>query len=170
MTETTVGWSDRFGGKLVLVLLDNKFSPALKKGRSLWGLQRDLAYRTGNSDDKVLVPAGFVTDLASIPRWCWTILPPDGQWVKAAIVHDFLYATSGTAHWKRRFDGRTRADPYTRKEVDGIFCEALKNRGVDTVRRSILWSAVRLGGANGWGLDDSRQPASDIDEAFITQP
>lgn len=35
---TTDDWFDRFGGRLVLVLLDNKFSPAIKGGRSLWGL------------------------------------------------------------------------------------------------------------------------------------
>lgn len=162
-------WVDRFGGKLVLVLLDNKFSPAIKQGRSLWGVQRDLSYRTGHGDDSILVPAGFVTDLTSIPRWCWTLLPPDGPWVKAALVHDFLYATSGTGHWKRRQDGRTRAEPYSRSEADGVFREALENRGVDSFRRTILWAAVRMGGGRGWGQDDSRQPASDADEAFITE-
>ncbi len=69
-------WTDRFGGKLVLVLLDNKFSPSIKKGRSLWGLQRDLTYRTGDGDDLITVPAGFVTDLTSIPRWGWICCRP----------------------------------------------------------------------------------------------
>lgn len=160
-------WTDRFGGKLVLVLLDNKFSPSIKKGRSLWGLQRDLTYRTGDGDDLITVPAGFVTDLTSIPRWGWILLPPDGPWVKAAIVHDFLYATSGTGQWKRRQDGRTRAEPYDRAEADGVFREALENRGVDPVRRFVIWAAVRVGGAKGWGTDDSRQPVSAADEAFV---
>lgn len=168
-SEKANGWYDRFEGKLVLVLLDNKFSPAIKKGRSLWGLQRDLVYRTGHGDDRITVPAGFVTDLASIPRWCWMLLPPDGPWVKAAIVHDFLYATSGEGRWKRRVDGRTRDLAYSRAEADQVFREALENRGVDRVRRTILWLAVRIGGAGGWGLDDSRQPASDTDEAFIME-
>ncbi len=35
----------RFGGKLVLVLLDNRDRPSTRGGRSLWGLQRDLTYR-----------------------------------------------------------------------------------------------------------------------------
>jgi len=164
-------WTNRFGGKLVLVLLDNKFSPAVRRGRSLWGLQRDLTYRTGEPGEIITVPAGFVTDLASIPRWCWTLLPPDGPWVKAAIVHDFLYATRGTGQWKRRSDGITRAQPYSRREADDIFREALENRGVDALRRFILWAAVRVGGAFGWGVDHSRQPrsVSDADEAFVTR-
>lgn len=162
-------WTDRFGGKLVLVLLDNKFTPSIKAGRSLWGLQRDLTYRAGAGGDLITVPAGFVTDLASIPRWGWILLPPDGPWVKAAIVHDFLYATSGTAQWKRRRDGRARADPYTRAEADDVFKEALQNRGVDRLRRLILWAAVRLGGGRGWGRDDSRQPVSKAGEAFVLE-
>lgn len=164
-------WFDRFGGRLVLVLLDNKFSPAIKGGRSLWGLQRDLSYRTGNEaqEELILAPAGFVTDLASIPRWCWIILPPNGPWVKAAIIHDFLYATKGSGQWKRRLDGRTRADAYTRAEADGVFREALQNRGVGPIRCFILWAAVRLGGAGGWGKDDSRQPASVEAEAFLQE-
>ncbi|WP_428150910.1 DUF1353 domain-containing protein [Brevundimonas sp.] len=169
--DTEPTWSDRFGGKLVLVLLDNKFSPSIKAARSLWGLQRDLVYTTGACGDRITVPAGFVSDLASIPRWCWIILPPDGPWAKAAIVHDFLYATSGSGHWKKRHDGRTRLTPYGRREADDVFREALANRGVDPLRRTILWAAVRLGGANGWGADDSRQrEVTDQDEAFLTEP
>ncbi|HEX8570694.1 MAG TPA: DUF1353 domain-containing protein [Caulobacteraceae bacterium] len=168
MTGTASDWVNRFGGKLVLVLLDNKYTPSIKKGRSLWGLQRDLTYRC-EAGELITVPAGFVTDLASIPRWCWTVLPPDGPWVKAAVVHDFLYATSGTGVWKRRSDGRTRAEPYSREEADGIFREALENRGVDPLRRFILWAAVRVGGRWGWGKDDSRQKTTAEDEAFVTE-
>jgi Protein of unknown function (DUF1353) len=41
----------------------------------------------------VSVPPGFVTDLASIPRVFWSLLPPDGNYAYAAIVHDYLYWT-----------------------------------------------------------------------------
>ena len=85
----------RFDGKLVLVLLDNRDAPAIRAGRSLWALQRDLSYTTGDTSDVITVPAGFVTDLASIPRLVWSFYPPDGPWVKAAIIHDFLYDTQG---------------------------------------------------------------------------
>jgi hypothetical protein len=40
---------------------------------------------------KVTVPDGFVTDLTSIPRPFWSLLPRDGQYADAAIVHDYLY-------------------------------------------------------------------------------
>ena len=164
-------WKDRFGGKLVLVLLDNKYTPSIKQGRSLWGLQRTLSYEPSNATDTITVPRGFVTDLASIPRFVWTLLPPDGPWVKGAVIHDFLYATRGTSQWKRQPPGNTRAQPYTRAEADWILRDALKNRGVDLLRRNVIWLAVRFGGGRGWGKDDSRQKrVTAAEEAYVTQP
>jgi hypothetical protein len=169
ITDGPPGWTDRFGGKLVLVLLDNKYTPSIKKGRSLWGLHDPLAYRPGDMAETITVPAGFVTDLASIPRWAWNLLPPDGPWVKGAIIHDFLYATRGTGVWKRHPAAITRSTPYSRAEADEILREALENRGVDWLRRNIIWAAVRLGGGGGWGLDDSRQARRKaVNEAQVT--
>nr|WP_295107497.1 DUF1353 domain-containing protein [uncultured Caulobacter sp.] len=171
-TKTTVpppGWVDRFDGKLVLVLLDNKYTPSIKQGRSLWGLHDPLSYTPSDAADTITAPPGFVTDLASIPRWGWIVLPPDGPWVKGAVVHDFLYATRGTGVWKTHPSGNTRPAPYSRAEADWILRDALKNRGVDVVRRNIIWAAVRIGGGNGWGKDDSRQKrATPADEAYVT--
>ena len=163
-------WVDRFRGKLVLVLLDNKFSPSIRQGRSLWGLHDPLTYRPSNEDHAITVPPGFVVDLASIPRPFWTVLPPDGPWAKASVIHDFLYATRGTGVWKAHPSGNTRPAPYSRAEADWILRDALKNRGVDVVRRNIIWAAVRLFGAGGWGKDDSRQKrGTPDDQAFVTE-
>jgi len=159
-------WVDRFSGKLVLVLLDNKSTPSLKGGRSLWGLQRPLAYRTGDGPDTITVRAGFPTDLASIPRWAWMILPPDGPWVKAAVIHDYLYATRGTGVWKRGEAGITRAQPYTRLEADRIMREAMENRGVGELRRNLIYLAVRVGGARGWGEEDQIRRRRAADDGF----
>lgn len=58
---------------------------------------------------------------------------------KAAVVHDYLYATKG-------LDGR-----YSRAQADGVFRSALAALGVPLWKRTLLWAAVRLGGAGGWG-------------------
>jgi hypothetical protein len=162
------GWFDRFGGKLVLVLLDNKRRPSLKGGRSLWALRDPLSYRTGDCDDMITVRPGFPTDLASIPRWAWIILPPDGPWVKAAVIHDFLYATSGTGVWKDGARGVSRSTAYSRKEADQILREAMQNRGVPLMRRTIIYWAVRLGGQRGWGQADqiARRAKADISDVL----
>ena len=38
-----------------------------------------------------IVPAGFETDLASIPRFLWPIFSPMGDFRMASILHDFGY-------------------------------------------------------------------------------
>lgn len=149
------GWVNRFGGKLILVLLDNKYTPSIRGGRSLWALFETLSYRPSNDVHVITVPRGCVTDLTSIPRVFWNLLPPDGPWVKAAVIHDYLYATQGTGQLppgvpgSRQPVGITRA-PYSRAESDWILRDALANRGVDILRRNLIWLAVRVFGWIPW--------------------
>lgn len=96
------------------------------------------------------MPAGFVTDLASVPRVVWSFYPPDGPWAKAAVIHDFLYATKGTGAWHERL-GITRTKPYTRAEADDILLEGMVDRNIGRWERFVIWIAVRAGGAGGWG-------------------
>lgn len=87
----------------------------------------------------IAVPAGFVTDFASVPWGFWNLEPPLGEAGRAALVHDYLYATKGLG-------GR-----YSRAAADRIFREALATLGVPPWKRALLWAAVRLGGRGGWG-------------------
>lgn len=145
------GWVNRFGGKLVLVLLDNKYAPSIRNGRSLWALQRDLSYRPSNGEDVITVRRGTQTDLTSVPRFAWMLIPPDGPWVKAAVIHDYLYRTRGTGVIWGRPSSHTRAAPYSRAEADWILRDALENRGVGWLERHVIWAAVRVGGFLSWG-------------------
>jgi hypothetical protein len=139
----------RFSGKLVLVLLDDRDHPSIRDGRSLWALQRELIYTTVVGDT-ITVPAGFVTDLASIPRIVGGILPPDGPWTEAAVIHDCLYFTMGGVNLWHGRRCISRAKPYSRSEADGILREAMADIGVGLAQRNIIWSGVRVGGARGW--------------------
>lgn len=78
------------------------------------------------------VPAGFVTDGASIPRFLWRVCghPMEAPAVAAAVLHDHDYAAGA----------RTRA------EADGAFRENLARCGVGRVRSWLFWLAVRLFG------------------------
>ena len=82
----------------------------------------------------IVVPAGFVTDWASIPRFLWRVFPPWDRHMRAALVHDYIYKTaeSGVA---------------TRKEGDLIFRKLMKVLVVIYAKRWAMWSAVR---AIGW--------------------
>lgn len=59
------------------------------KGTVVWELIQPLSYVT-DAGETIVVPAGFQTDLASVPRVLWIWLPPDWKYTKAAILHDYL--------------------------------------------------------------------------------
>lgn len=95
-----------------------------------WRLLHDLVYLT-HDGDRITVPAGFETDLASVPQLLWSIIgPPAGRWAPAGCVHDLLY--------------RTGLVP--RSVADRIFREACDDLGVDGVTRWSAWVALRLFG------------------------
>ena len=106
-----------------------------------WKVTQEFDYAlswcpTPNVADKtepiIRVPAGFVTDFASIPRAFWTILPPTGKYGKAAVVHDFLYVKGGILP----------PDRFTKNDADRIFYEAMGVLGVNQFVRWTMWKAV----------------------------
>ncbi len=56
-------------------------------------LEVALVYETGllaYDSELIIVPAGYRTDFASIPRFFHRVLPPVGKYSRAAVVHDWL--------------------------------------------------------------------------------
>jgi hypothetical protein len=84
--------------------------------------------------NKITVPAGFKTDLASIPRIFWRVLPPVGKYDAAAVVHDYLYQNNGV----------------TRLTADDVLNEAMGVLGVPAWQRTIIYAGVRVGGWKPW--------------------
>jgi len=82
----------------------------------------------------VIVPVGFVTDFASIPRVFWSSFRPDGIYTYPAIIHDYLY-------W-------TQTVP--RETADNIFKLAMEDFQIDRATISIIYSCVRVGGGKAW--------------------
>ena len=82
------------------------------------------------------IPAYFVSDGASIPRSCWSLLgatPFDPRLIKAAGVHDYLLATG-------------LGDKET---ADKLFYALLLKAGVDKTTASLMYEAVdRFGRGN----------------------
>jgi hypothetical protein len=150
VTERSYG-DGAWRGELHLVLLEDKQHASTRAGRSLWAVAAPLTYRT-HAGDTITLPPGFVTDLASIPRFAWSLLPPDGPWALAAVVHDLLYRTRGIGQrWNGQVAALSRPKPYTRAEADQILLQAMQDLEVSWLQRTVIWAAVRLGGAAGWG-------------------
>jgi len=99
-----------------------------------WVLVGECIYQSdllGDDDKpvKVIVPSGFVTDLASIPRIFRFLIVKNGRHRAAAIVHDYLVRLELA---------------FSRRTADRIFLEAMKVSGVPKLRRWLMYKAVRL--------------------------
>lgn len=88
----------------------------------------------GQIHKRVDVPPGFVTDFASTPRPFWSIVPPDGEYAYAAIVHDYLYWTQDRS----------------REESDQIFKLVMEDLRIDPLKISAIYAGVRFGGGRTW--------------------
>lgn len=82
---------------------------------------------------KIIVPKGFKTDFASVPRIFHSIIAPIGKHTQPAIIHDYLYANGAKMG-------------FSRKDSDLIFLLAMKECSVNLVTRKILYYAVRVFG------------------------
>lgn len=56
-------------------------------------LMQDVTLKLSN-DRIITIPKGFTWDLSSVPRIFWAILPPDGNFIISALIHDWLYQNS----------------------------------------------------------------------------
>ncbi len=105
-------------------------------GENIWELIEAFEYHIGKypSDEIILAPEGFVTDFASVPKVFWRILPPNGKYGKAAVIHDYCYSTAC----------------YGRIKSDLIFLEGMKVLKVKRWKRNSMYTAVVLFGWWAW--------------------
>ena len=105
----------------------------------------------------ITIPCGYKTDLASVPRFAWFWLAPQGRHQYAALLHDFLYDQHHLGITKvRRNPERPDLDlPLTKAWADAKFLEAMKRSQIGVFTRTVMYWAVRLFGGRAWnkGLD-----------------
>ena len=79
----------------------------------------------GMEDSKLTVRTGFVTDLASVPRFLWRVLAP---WdvARAAIIHDLLYLTIRQYRWKNDNEDKALINK-AKKASDKVFLCAMRD-------------------------------------------
>ena len=83
-----------------------------------------------------VVPSGFETDLASIPRRLRSVVAQVGRHMLPAIFHDAAY--------EGHFGDMTKA------EADQMFLDGMEAVDVPWVRRKVMYAAVRVGGRGHW--------------------
>ena len=124
-TPTTPNADPRFLDALVLEYID---------GHN-WKVVDEFIYQTDVDHlSRIHVPAGFLTDFASVPKVFWNIMAPTGMYGKAAVIHDYLYRTPKQA---------------SKADADNVFAEAMQALGVGWWTRNIMYQGVhRFGGSS----------------------
>ena len=86
----------------------------------------------------LVVPVGFRSDGASVPRFFWRLVFPPGDThaLKAAFVHDYIY--------------RTHPEGWSRVRADKVFLALLIEGGVPIPRALLAYMGVRLFGRRSW--------------------
>ena len=83
----------------------------------------------------ITVPAGFRTDLASVPRFLWAFIPPMGRYTQAVVVHDWMCANPAM---------------YERKYADKVMYQISLKYKTRKWKARIMYIGVRIGAFLKW--------------------
>lgn len=116
------------------------YSPYASKllGRQLWVVKKDFNfYLDTEQNRRVVVPRGYLTDGASVPRPFWSIVPPWGDYGQAAVMHDWL------CEYLRVWNTyEYKYEKITRSQADSTFNEAMSALDVKSSTRKLMYGAV----------------------------
>lgn len=137
------------------------FEFTLREALSPYPPELNELIELGLDPDEVIyaiAPKGFVTDLASIPKVLTPILPRDGSYTKAAIIHDIIYQS--LKEYTTIDMSEHRYDPvhllnvhHTRYLADRIFLLGMECLGTNAIVRKMMFQGVRVGGFASYGVN-----------------
>ncbi len=148
IAEEVFGEEDRFVTDLAASPLPFELRRRQEGARN-YVMTRGLIYIHVKSRPNVaiLVPPHFVTDFASVPAPFRGLVPQDGPYAAAAVIHDWLYSIAEPPKRQSQF----------RKErfrADRVFLEAMRTSNVNAFKTSVLYRSARLFGRRGFGAID----------------
>lgn len=101
-----------------------------RDGRQLWQvIDHPFAYRSDVAGTTIVIPVGFVTDFASIPRALSWIFGDVAH--RASLPHDFEYSKKGSL---------------TQEIADKVLLEACLLSGIPAWKAKLIYAGVRVGG------------------------
>lgn len=102
---------------------------------------------------RIDIEKGYITDLASVPRFLWVLYPPDGLYRAAVIVHDLIFQICGPRGenrpieiWEIGIDGSEKKIKvkFTKKEGNLIMKQLMKDWGCGWWTRGTFYNAVQV--------------------------
>lgn len=110
-----------------------------KHGDSLWRVIDDVRVKIAPRM-YVQVPAGYVSNLGTVPRWArWYVSPSEGGFVRCFVVHDYMCDEDADPS-----DGQHEKSGYSRWIADSVLYELMVRAELPWHKRYIVWLAVRL--------------------------
>lgn len=104
-----------------------------KIGKKLWILNEPMLYET--PEGMFTVPAGYLTDHASVPRMFTSVVPPVQSCIaESSILHDWFYNTD--------------SEDVPRPFADLCLKELALSLGGSKVVANAAYAAVRMGGGS----------------------
>lgn len=99
-----------------------------------WRLLRPFRYNSAVANARIIVPNGFVTDFASVPRLPIVFLVVGDMAQASAVVHDWLYTTG----------------IFPKNTADSVFYEAMRASGIGFFHARLMYWGVSYGGGAAW--------------------
>lgn len=106
------------------------------KSKKFWKITKSIHIMLSNGN-VITVPYGFYYDMATIPKWLWSIIRPFNDGLFATLIHDYLYIHQETHNM-------------TQKEVDNEFLFWLNLTNKNKFDNKIRYLFVRIFGWLWW--------------------
>lgn len=103
-----------------------------------WRLESPLIYQSKRLSKTITVPAGFITNFMSVPRWPFIYAWLGDKYRRAGALHDFLYQSRLVSRWS----------------ADSEMVDALHSLGASDLEMFVCWAGVRIGGGDRYGKND----------------
>jgi len=95
----------------------------------------------GINNATVTIPAGFITNFGSVPKWARWLIDVGDESLMGFILHDWLYSN----HYARSSELRFILQ-LSQRQCDDILLQMCALNGQDGIERYLTYLGVRIGG------------------------
>jgi hypothetical protein len=106
------------------------------KHKKYWKITKPITVML-STNNIITIPNGFYYDMATIPKWLWSIIRPFNDALLATLIHDYLYI-------------HQEEHTLTRKQVDDEFLQWSNLTNKNKFDNYVRWVFTRVFGWLWW--------------------